>query len=297
MTEITATVPARSLARIDAGIRMGPDSQADEKVGLIMPRDPSTTDPFLFLAEDWFSTRGFDWHPHRGIETVTLVVDGVLEHGDNAGHAGALEPGDVQWMTAGQGIIHRELAYRNEHAHTLQLWVNLPRDRKLVGTRYQDLPAAGRPSFEGAGFRVEVVSGSVGTTAGRAENHWPITGVIVTLEPGASVELPLPAVDRAFAYVIAGRAAIAGHPVAAGQVAWSDPVSRAAGDSTLAVAAAPDQEGVTRLMVYSGQPIREPVALGGPFVMNTRDEIAQAYLDYRAGKFGAIPRQPRLDLR
>ena len=87
---------------------------------------PERTDPFVLLSEDWFSSSGFDWHPHRGLETVTFVLDGVLEHGDNVGNSGTLEPGDVQWMTAGRGIIHREHAFRYEHTHLLQLWVNLP---------------------------------------------------------------------------------------------------------------------------------------------------------------------------
>lgn len=122
----------RRIDRVETKRRLGPDAQVDDKAIVIMPTDPRATDPFLALAEDWFSEPGFEWHPHRGIETVTLVLDGVLEHGDNLGHAGALEPGDVQWMTAGRGIIHRELAYRNEHAHTLQLWLNLPGRSRMV---------------------------------------------------------------------------------------------------------------------------------------------------------------------
>jgi redox-sensitive bicupin YhaK (pirin superfamily) len=127
----------RTVARVEGKVRLGPDAQVDDKALIITPRDPRRSDPFLALAEDWFSDPGFEWHPHRGIETVTLVLEGVLEHGDNVGNSGVLEPGDVQWMTAGRGIIHRELAFRNEHAHTLQLWVNLPAERKFVssGTR------------------------------------------------------------------------------------------------------------------------------------------------------------------
>ena len=122
------TKPARrTVARVETKRQLGPDAQVDDKAMIIGPDAPASTDPFLVLSEDWFSSPGFEWHPHRGVETVTTVLDGVLEHGDNAGHARALEPGDVQWMTAGRGIIHRELAYRNEHAHTLQLWVNMPR--------------------------------------------------------------------------------------------------------------------------------------------------------------------------
>jgi redox-sensitive bicupin YhaK (pirin superfamily) len=104
---------------------------------VIAPGDAARTEPLLMLSEDSFSSPGFEWHPHRGVGTVTMVLDGVLEHGDSLGHTGALEPGDVQWMTAGRGIIHRELAFRDEHAHTLQLWVNLPAAKKLVETRYQ----------------------------------------------------------------------------------------------------------------------------------------------------------------
>ena len=122
------------------------------------PGHAARTDPFLVLSEDWFSSPGFEWHPHRGVETVTTVLDGVLEHGDNAGHAGALEPGDVQWMTAGRGIIHRELAYRNEHAHTLQLWLNMPASARLADTRYQDIRAATRPVRAACGARIDVIS-------------------------------------------------------------------------------------------------------------------------------------------
>lgn len=99
----------RTVARIEDKVRLGPDSQVDDKALIITPQDPHATDPFLLFAEDWFSEPGFEWHPHRGIETVTMVLDGVLEHGD------------IQWMTAGRGIIHRELAFKNEYAHTLQL--------------------------------------------------------------------------------------------------------------------------------------------------------------------------------
>ena len=277
----------RGVDRVESKVRFGPDGQVDDKALIIMPTDPARTDPFLALAEDWFSAPGFDWHPHRGIETVTLVLDGVLEHGDNLGNAGALEPGDVQWMTAGRGIIHRELAFRDEHAHTLQLWVNLPADLKLVPTRYQDLHVAKRPRLSSPGTSVDVISGE----AGPALNHWPITGALITLEPGTSISYALPERHRAFAYVVAGTADVAGHTVSAGRIAWSDP---APGDLSLA---APDGDEVTTVMLYSGEPIREPVVLGGPFVMNSREEITRAFADFRAGHFGDVPRQARLRYR
>jgi len=277
----------RGVDRVESKVRFGPDGQVDDKALIIMPSDPARTDPFLALAEDWFSSPGFDWHPHRGIETVTLVLDGVLEHGDNLGNAGALEPGDVQWMTAGRGIIHRELAFRDEHAHTLQLWVNLPADLKLVPTRYQDLHVAKRPRLSSPGTSVDVISGE----GGPALNHWPITGALITLEPGTSISYALPERHRAFAYVVAGTADVAGHTVSAGRIAWSDP---APGDLSLA---APDGDEVTTVMLYSGEPIREPVVLGGPFVMNRREEITRAFADFHAGHFGDVPRQARLRYR
>ncbi len=155
----TSTPLARTVARVTTKQHLGPDEQVDDKALIITPVDPSLTDPFLLLAEDWFSSPGFEWHPHRGLETVTTVLDGVLEHGDKIGNAGALEPGDVQWMTAGRGIIHRELAYRNEHAHTLQLWLNLPARSKMAETRYQDVLAASRPRVTLPGVVLDVASG------------------------------------------------------------------------------------------------------------------------------------------
>ena len=152
----------RSTVRVETKTRLGPDAQVDDKYLIIAPR-PQLTDPFLMLSEDYFSSPGFEWHPHRGLETVTLVLDGVLEHGDSVGNTGALTTGDVQWMTAGKGIIHRELAFRDERAHTLQLWVNLPRSRKLTGTRYQDLLASRRPVISRDGVQIDVIAGQVTT--------------------------------------------------------------------------------------------------------------------------------------
>jgi redox-sensitive bicupin YhaK (pirin superfamily) len=290
MTEDTS-LAARTVARVTDSQRLGPDSQVDDKALVIAPDDPSLTDPFLVLAEDWFSKPGFNWHPHRGIETVTLVVDGVLEHGDNLGNAGALQPGDVQWMTAGRGIIHRELAYRDEHAHTLQLWLNLPAASKLTDTRYQDLIAAARPRVTRRGAVLDVVSGTVDDVTGPALNHVDVQGVLITIEPVSTLDYPLPAAHRAFVHVLSGRATVAGQDLTSGQTAWSDPLPGRA--STLPIAT-PDGADVTRLMIYSGTPLREPVAFGGPFVMNRRGEIAQAFADFHGGKFGDVPRMARL---
>jgi quercetin 2,3-dioxygenase len=222
------------------------------------------------------------------------VLGGVLEHGDNLGNAGALQAGDVQWMTAGRGIIHRELALRGEQAHTLQLWLNLPGRAKLVPTRYQDLAAAGRPRVDWPGVVIEVISGDIAGTGGPALNHWPVQAAVVTLDPGAECAYPLPAAHRAFAHVLRGQAGVAGRTVAEGHTAWSDPLppAPAAAGSVLRLVAGP--EAPCRMMIYSGEPIGEPVAFGGPFVMNTPAEIEAAFADFRAGKFGEIPLQARL---
>lgn len=282
---------ARSIARVEDKVRLGPDAQVDDKAIIITPRDPRATDPFLALAEDWFSEPGFEWHPHRGIETVTMVIDGVLEHGDNAGNAGALQPGDIQWMTAGRGIIHRELAFRNEHAHTLQLWVNLPARRKMVETGYQDLRATTRPKAMTPGGQVDVISGTVAGVAGPASNQHPIQGAVLSVEPGATVDYALPAAHRAFLYVLEGDVMIGKRRVREGQIAWSDPVAGAASSLRISTQGG---EASARILTYSGTPLREPVVMGGPFVMNSRAEIERAYQDFHAGRFGQVPRQARL---
>jgi redox-sensitive bicupin YhaK (pirin superfamily) len=286
------TTAGRRLDRSHGISTLGGDTQVDAKAIILPPGNFELFDPFLLLSEDWFSTPGFDWHPHRGIETVTIVLDGALEHGDNRGNSGVLHPGDVQWMTAGSGIIHRELAYRNEHAHTLQLWLNLPSAQKLVDARYQDLPADTIPVITEPGVTVHVVSGSVGEVLGPAANQWPITGLLVALEPGSAWIAELPAVDRAFMYVMSGRVLVGNEAeeLTAGTVGWSDPAPPNGRSRTSPLTLkAPDGDEVVRLMLFSGRPIREPVYAGGPFVMTCRDEIEQAFSDYRSGAFGPVP--------
>lgn len=287
------TIGRRGVDRLHGKRWLGPDAQVDDKAMVFGPTSPAFTDPFLLLSEDWFSSPGFEWHPHRGLETVTLVLDGVLEHGDSLGNAGALEPGDVQWMTAGRGIVHRELAFRNEHAHTLQLWLNLPASHKLVHTRYQDLRAADHAVYTAAGMTCRLVSGGDGDLTGPAATHWPILGMLLTLNPDTAYRQMLPPRDRAFLHVLAGRLAVAGRLVEKGETAWSDPLPSGE-DASFLDLRTPDVDEQTTAMLFSGPPINEPVALGGTFVMNTQPEIDQAFADFRAGRFGDIPRQARL---
>ena len=286
----------RTIDRIHGITPLGRDSQVDKKALVIPPGHFDLFDPFLMLAEDWFSTPGFDWHPHRGIETVTVVLDGALEHGDNRGSAGVLAPGDVQWMTAGSGIVHRELAHRDEHVHTLQLWVNLPSTHKMVDARYQDFTPADMVRVGDDRARLDLVSGRAGEVAGPAANHHAITGGRVTVEPGSTLTVPLPAEDRAFLYVLTGALVVGDdpEPVRGGEVAWSDPVAAGdAADSTL-VLRAPEGDELVETVLFSGRPIGEPVVARGPFVMNTEAEIVEAFHDFRSGRFGDVPVLARL---
>ncbi|MEV3936649.1 pirin family protein [Glycomyces sp. NPDC049804] len=282
----------RSLNRVETRQMLGPDSQVDDKALAFAPNDPTLTDPFLIMAEDWFSSPGFEWHPHRGLETVTLVVDGVLEHGDNLGNAGALEPGEVQWMTAGKGIVHRELAYRNEHAHTFQLWLNLPRAKKMTDSRYQDLTRDSMRRLRAPGVVIDVHAGAVEGVTGGAETHQPVQGVLARLDPLASYDLAVPAGHRLFAHVVSGRVLVGGRELEAGQTGWSEPLPGE--EPTSLNLSAPDGDDPSQVLVYSGTPLHEPVAFGGPFVMNSRAEIQQAFQDFQRGDFGPVPRQARL---
>ena len=295
MTAAPNLLPRR-IDRIHDVLHLPGDSQVDRKALVIPPGNFELFDPFLMLAEDWFSSPGFDWHPHRGIETVTVILDGALEHGDSRGNAGVLGPGDVQWMTAGSGIIHRELAHRDEHVHSLQLWVNLPSTHKMVESRYQDFTPAQMASFVDRGVAVHAVSGRLGDQAAPALNHWPITGLQLTIEPGSSFAAELPAADRGFLYVRSGRLDIGrdGADIAAGTVAWTDPVGPDGATSSLDLRAPEASDEPARVVLFSGRPIGEQVVARGPFVMNTEAEIMQAFGDYLSGRFGPIPRLARV---
>lgn len=239
-------------------------------------------DPFLFLAEDWFAPGTFGNHPHRGFETVTLVLDGVLEHGDSRGGSGVLGPGDAQWLTAGRGLIHREEPLTPQ-VHALQLWLNLPSVTKLAEPRCQELRLKDVPVRRGAGFEALVYSGSSGSTSATTGNYVPVTMVSATLEPGAMFVQDMPGWYNAFACVLAGSGAFGLRRTSAraGQVLWFDSADAWA-PSEITVRAG--DEGA-RVLVCAGEPLGEPVAARGPFVMNTLVELQQAYADYRDGKF------------
>jgi quercetin 2,3-dioxygenase len=239
--------------------------------------------------------KGTAWHPHRGFETVTYMIDGEMAHSDSNGGGGLITGGDTQWMTAGAGILHIEtppehLVVSGGLFHGVQLWVNLPKAKKMAAPRYQDITGSkvALLSSPDGGALVRVIAGEVGGHAGPGSTYTPITLVHATVAPGASLTLPWRADFNALAYVLAGTGTVgtAGRPIASGQLAVFG-----AGD-TITVAADPQQDSRTSALdvfILGGEPIREPVAAHGPFVMNTRAELIQAFEDFQAGRLGSIP--------
>jgi len=275
---MTTTFTRRDVARIESP-KIGPGMTAAHRVRqLVAPGAWAATDPFLLLMEDWFPEGVFDRHPHRGIETVTYVIDGTIEHYDNHGNTGTIRAGDVQWLTAGRGLIHNERPAAGETVHLLQLWVNLPRAHKLVTARHQDLQASEMPVRREPGAEIRIFSGSSGSVTSATQNYAPVTMVEVRLEPHARVEQDLPAGFNAFAVVLEGSGTVGASSavVNAGQVAWLTPSD---GPSTVTLAG---REQELRALLFAGQPLREPVAARGPFVMNTDAELSASFAEFRA---------------
>ncbi|GEN35092.1 MULTISPECIES: pirin family protein [Aneurinibacillus] len=253
------------------------------KVGQILePGNWKEYDPFLFLAEDWFQHGVFDFHPHRGIETVTYVIEGTLEHYDNYGGEDQLEPGDAQWMTAGRGVIHKETAAVGNTVHSLQLWVNLPRSKKMIEPRYQNLRAKDMPVRHEEGAVIRVFSGSSAGVTASTLNHVPVTMVEMQLEPGVTVTQDLPGSYNGFIYILEGSGYFGTNETEGkkNQALLLGPGNHSK-ESEIAIRA----KEKLRLLLYAGEPVKEPVVAYGPFVMNTEEEIRQAIADYREGKF------------
>jgi quercetin 2,3-dioxygenase len=242
--------------------------------------------------------KGTPWHPHRGFETVTYMIDGLLRHQDSHGGGGLISDGDTQWMTAGSGLLHIETP--PEHVvmsgglfHGFQLWVNLPAAKKWSPPRYQDI-RAGQVALvrsPDGGALVRVIAGEVGEHSGPGVTHTPITLVHATLSPGAELRLPWRPDFNALVYTLAGRGSVSStrRPIAMGQLA----VLGAGDVVTVAADAAQESRSPTLdVLVLGGQPIREPVAAYGPFVMNTRAELVAAFEDFQAGRLGTIPSEP-----
>ncbi len=254
-------------------------------------------DPFLLLDHlgpvDWGPGEGIGApdHPHRGFETVTYLLSGEMEHKDSAGHRGKLTPGDVQWMTAGSGVVHSELPseeFMNNGGtmHGFQIWVNLPAQDKMIPPRYQEVPKDRIPvaTDEDEKVTVRVIAGSAMGVEAVIDTHTPIVYLHYTLQPGGSVEQSIPSDHNGLVYVISGEVLLGSNKkkVGEGQLA-----TMSTGD-TLQISNAESSSKAADLLILAGIPIGEPLARHGPFVMNTEDEIRQAIDDYRTGKMGTI---------
>ena len=239
--------------------------------------------------------KGTPWHPHRGFETVTYIIDGVFDHQDSHGGGGSITNGDTQWMTAGSGLLHIEappewLVQKGGLFHGLQLWVNLPRSAKMNAPHYQDIRSGqvGLATSADAGALVRVIAGSLGEVHGPGSTFTPMTMVHATVEPGARLDLPWQASYNALVYVLSGSGTVGveGTPVRTGNLAVlgaGDFVTLAASQSQESRSPALD------VVILGGEPIREPIAWAGPFVMNTKAEVMQAYEDFQKGRLGTIP--------
>ncbi len=267
--------------------------------------DLSLVDPFLLLdhmgAVEYApgEAKGTPWHPHRGFETVTYIMDGAFEHQDSTGGGGLITDGATQWMTAGAGILHIEkppeqLVARGGLFHGVQLWVNLPAVSKMTPPRYQDIKGGDATllSSDDGGALVRVIAGDLAGHAGPGDTLTPITYLHATISPGARLALPWPERFSALVYVLAGRGHVGAEarPLDEGQLAVFG-----AGEA-LSLTAEPRQPLAAangwEVLVLGGLPINEPIARYGPFVMNTKAEVLAAMEDFQAGRMGQIPAVP-----
>jgi quercetin 2,3-dioxygenase len=248
-------------------------------------REARLMDPFLLL--DHFGSAdpndylaGFPWHPHRGIETITYMLEGEVEHGDSLGNRGTIASGDIQWMTAGGGIIHQEMPQRYEGTlRGLQLWANLPAADKMMSPRYRDISADQVPEVSLEGARIKVIAGEVqGTRGAVGDIVIDPTYLDVGMPPETSLELPVKDDHTAFAFILEGE----GFFGREAEAVSANHLALCVDGDTVSVSTRSD---AARFIFVSGKPLREPIAWGGPIVMNTEEELEQAFREYRDGTF------------
>ncbi|NVN50688.1 pirin family protein [Mycolicibacterium hippocampi] len=263
--------------------------------------DARDLDPFVHMDQmgeveyEPGEPKGTDWHPHRGFETVTYIIDGRMAHQDSHGGGGLITDGATQWMTAGAGVLHietppSELVESGGVFHGIQLWVNLPKKDKFAAPRYQAIEGdqVRLLSSDDGGALVRVIAGEVDGHGGPSATYTPITLAHATIQPGARLNLPWNRDFNALVYVLSGRGTVGpvGHPVQQGQLTVLGPGDR------ITVSAEDSQDAnrpALEVLLLGGKPIREPVFQYGPFVMNSKSEVIQALEDFNAGKFGTIP--------
>lgn len=249
---------------------------------ILMPGHWQRFDPFLLMVEDYMKKGAFDYHPHRGMETVTYMIDGELHHKDNFGNNSVLRKGDVQWMTAGRGVLHLEESAENGFAHLVQLWINLPAHKKMTAPRYQNMLFDNIPTRTEDGVLYRVISGSSGNVSAATKNYAPVTMVEINLKAGYTAKQDFKSDYNGFIYVLKGSGKFGSGKVEGCQqeVLWMS--ASVDHDKDISIEAIED----LKVLVIAGKPIREPVVAAGPFVMNTEQQIKQAYDDLAAGDFG-----------
>ena len=286
------TPSTRGVARLVRGMPTS-DGAGVKLTRVIGQPQLADLDPFLMLDE--FGTdnpgdyiAGFPDHPHRGFETVTYMLDGRMRHRDNHGHEGVLVPGSVQWMTAGRGIVHSEMPEQQEgRMRGFQLWINLPARDKMTAPRYQEFGPDKIPQVDSGAARVKVIAGQIGGVTGPiAQPATDPTYLDVELAPGIAFSHDLPAGHAAFAYVYEGSVRI-GEGASAATVAAHELAVLGPGETVRLEgrAAAAERGEAARVVLVAGRPLGEPVAKYGPFVMNTREELMQAFEDLQNGRF------------
>lgn len=254
-------------------------------VRVIGSKDVKDFDPFLML--DAFDSvnpadyvKGFPWHPHRGIETVTYLADGEIEHGDSLGNVGSILAGGCQWMTAGSGIIHQEMPKSAPRMLGLQLWVNMPASRKMADPAYRDLSSDLIPVVTESGVSVAVIAGIYRGTEGSAHGMYvDATMLAMTIDAGSALEIPVPPDHTVFVYIIEGSLSFGPDGDA---IASRTAVLLADGSVVRLGAAGSDR---ARCVLFSGPPLNEPIAWGGPIVMNTPEELERAFRELDEGTF------------
>jgi redox-sensitive bicupin YhaK (pirin superfamily) len=247
----------------------------------VSPENFELTDPFILLMDDHFDIGNRSVggpHPHAGFETVTLILEGAI-YDRNEG--GTLNPGEVQWMTAGSGVIHNEDVKAKGRVRLLQLWLTLPKNERWTAPGFQVIHSDSIPVRHEPGAEIRVYSGSSGSLRSGTQNHVPVTMVEISLEPQASIEQEVPASYNGFAFVVGGSVQIGETLVNAGQVGWLDRPSQS-GESVLHVVA---PESGARLVLYMGQPQGNPIVSYGPFIGDSKQDIARLFAEYQVGRF------------
>lgn len=248
---------------------------------VVSPEDFAQTDPFILLADDHLDIGDRPVggaHPHAGFETVTLILEGAIYDRDEGG---VISTGEVQWMTAGRGIVHGENVATHGRVRLLQLWLTLPKADRWTTPAFQDIRAGQVPVRREPGVEVRVYSGGSGAWRSATRNHVPVTLAEAVLAPHAPVDQDLPLSFNGFVFVLHGAVTVGETRLEAGQVGWLD---RPAGEGDSVVRATSDEDGA-RFVLYAGQPQHDPIVSHGPFIGDTREDIARLYSEYRAGTF------------